>query len=103
MRHLGGDPGLLYGVGGVARGRGKTLNGDDRLTDAAARFLGAGGMGLALDPDRAGAAVIDAAAVLRAGQAELVAQDPEEGSLGVRVNGVVLAVNVQSEPGLPCR
>ena len=52
-------------------------------------------VGLAVDEDGAGAAAALAAAVLAAGQVEVVAEDAEQGAFRVGVEGVSGAVDVE--------
>ena len=72
--------------------------------DLLARRLGdrrlAGGRRLAVEQDHAGAALPLAAAVLRAGQVQAVAEDPEEHFLGRGGDPVRLTVDVQVQDGI---
>ena len=97
LRHVERDPGLLHRVRAVRR---QAFDGDDLLarprrvetgrTQRARRH--------AVDVHRAGAALRDAAAVLGAGQAELLAQHPQQRRVGLGLELAHRAVDVQSLP-----
>src|SRR5579864_8520362 len=75
-------PGLLHRVRCASR---QPLDGDDDVgfLDITKRDL-AGALHLAVDMHRAGAALGHAAAVFRAGQADMLPDDPEKGRVGLR-------------------
>src|SRR6185369_2041254 len=74
LRHVAVDPGFLHAVQhAVLR---KAFDGGYLFTDRVADLHAAGPCRDAVDVDGAGAALRDAAAVFRAGQADLLAQYP---------------------------
>src|SRR6266849_4895442 len=90
LRHVELRPGLLHRVRARAR---QPFDRDGGL-DAPDRH-GAGALHLAVDMHRAGAALRDPAAVLRAGQADLLADDPQERRLGLHLHVADLAVDIE--------
>jgi hypothetical protein len=95
-------PGELDGVRAL---RVQSLDGRDAAVREIAQPGLAGAHRLAVHMHRAGAALGDAAAVLRAGQAEVVAQRPEQGHVGVEVKAAHLTVHGQFDHSAdpPCR
>src|SRR5512139_846134 len=91
LRHVVSEPGLLY-LGELAALR-ETLDGGDLLADCRARRHRAGAHRRAVDVDRACPALRDAAAVLGAGQAGLLADHPQQRGLRIHVEVVGLAVD----------
>src|SRR5438034_902200 len=93
LRHVERRPGFLHRM---RTGRGEPLDGHDPVAglDFADRN-GAGAPHLAVDVHGTGAALRDAAAVLRAGQAGLFADDPKERRSGLRLHLAYLAVDVE--------
>ena len=86
------DPGALAGVGSVLR---QTL---DRRERPSRRFAGrylAGANRPSLLVDGARAADADPAAELRSGQAEVVAENPEERRIGITIEGFRNAVDAE--------
>ena len=88
----------------------EALDGRDLLAGEVADFPLARARRLAIDQDGAGAALAFAAAVLAAGQIEIVAQHAEQRALGVRLDRHGAAIDVKffdawpwnaSESGLP--
>ena len=75
LRHLLGDPGFLQRMTAIGR---KALDRDDGAADPLGHVHLAGAFGLAVEQHGAGAAFLDAAAVLGSGQAEGVAQHPQQ-------------------------
>src|SRR5262249_5432397 len=93
LRDVERRPRLLDGV--RARGR-ETLDGDDPIRRLhAADGKDAGAHDLVVDVHRAGAALRDAAAILRAGQADLLADDPQERCVGLHLHVAYPAVDVE--------
>src|SRR5262249_17353853 len=90
LRHLLRHPRLLQWVLRVGR---EPFDGRDGLPCHVLDLEQAGESGLAVDMDRARAALADAAAVLGAGHAEVLAQDPEERRVGMRGDGAAGAVH----------
>jgi hypothetical protein len=82
LGHIDLSPGLLHRVRGIRR---QALDGDDDVgfLDVAERDL-AGARHLAVEMNRAGAALGDAAAIFGAGQADMFANDPQQGRVGLR-------------------
>src|SRR5881396_1366696 len=99
LRHVERRPGPLHRMGA---GRGEPFDGDDPVAglDFADRN-GAGAPHLAVDVHGTGAALRDAAAVLRAGQASLFADDPQERRPGLRLYVAYLAVDIEFCHGRP--
>src|SRR3954471_4012632 len=93
LRHVDRRPGLLHRMRRVRR---KPLDGDDLVggLDAADRNR-ARAHHFAVDVHRAGAALRDAAAVFRAGQADVLADDPEERRVVLDAHIADFAVDVQ--------
>src|SRR5712691_11747564 len=93
LRHVELRPGLLHRVRARAR---QPFDGDDLVggLDAPDRH-GAGAPHLAVDVHGAGAALRDTAAVLRAGQTDLLADDPQERRPGLHLHVADLAVDVE--------
>src|SRR6266853_4339115 len=93
LRHVELRPGLLHRMGA---GRGKSFDRDDPVAglDFADRN-GTGAPHLAVDVHGTGAALRDAAAVLRAGQAHLLADDPQERRPGLHLHVADLAVDIE--------
>jgi hypothetical protein len=102
LRDLLGDPGELDAVRAL---RVQSLDGRDAAVREIAQPGLPGAHRLAVHMHRAGAALGDAAAVLRAGQAEVVAQRPEQGHVGVEVKAAHLTVHGQFDHSAdpPCR
>src|SRR5690348_1171009 len=73
----------------------ETFDGGDLLSGDAGGGRDAGSHGRAIDEDGAGAALAFAAAVLAAGEFEIVAQDPEEFAVGVDLKPVMLLIDDQ--------
>src|SRR5205085_64528 len=73
----------------------EALDGADLLVADGADAGVAGADALVVEQDGAGAAAAFAAAVLAAGQAQVVAQDAEQAAVGVGVDGVPGAVDVE--------
>jgi hypothetical protein len=92
LRDLFGDPGLLYRVGVVG---GKSFDGGDGLVGDRGGGDGAGADGVAVKEDGAGAALGDAAAEFRAGEADDVPDDPEERHFFIGVDGGGFPVYLQ--------
>src|SRR6266705_731950 len=93
LRHVERGPGPLHGM---RAGRGKPFDVDDSV----ARFDvadqdGARAPHLAVDVHGTGAALRDPASVLRAGQAHLLADDPQERRPGLSLYVAYLAVDVE--------
>ncbi len=84
LRDLMLDPRFLDPVQALFR---QALDGDDLLADRRRCGQRTGTHRLAVDVHRAGAAHGDAAAVLRSGKVEVVAQDPQQRHLGLDVDG----------------
>src|SRR5262249_50821884 len=94
LRHIEVEPGFLH-----LRERavdGEPLDRGDLLADRRAHRRRAGAHGDAVEVDRAGAALRDAAAVFRAGEADVLPQRPEEGRIGLDVDVVGLTVDGES-------
>src|SRR5688572_2820815 len=89
-------PGLLHGMRAVGR---KPLDRRDRMAGDGARGCHACASRLAVDVHGAGAALCDAAAVLRAGEAHQVAQDPQQRHVLGRVDFVFRTVDRQLHGG----
>ena len=73
---------------------GDALDGLDGLVADDIEADGAGADSAAVEQDGAGAALAFAAAVLGAGQAQVVAQHAEQAAVAVGVEGALLAVDV---------
>ena len=87
-------PGDLNRMTAVGR---ESLDGHHRLADGRGRRDTAGPDGAAIDVQRACAALSDAAAELRAGQPDLIADHPQQRRLRVRVDGMPRAVDDELE------
>src|SRR5438309_10743116 len=99
LGHLEVDPRLLDLVqGGAAR---QTLDRGDLLALGRADRQHAGADRLAVEVHRAGSAHRDAAAVLGAGEAGLLADRPQKGCAGVGLEVEGFAVDRQARHGLP--
>src|SRR6185437_5754185 len=94
LRDVSLNPGLLDGVEAVG---GEAFNGGDVFALKAGDLYGAGAHRGSVDVDGAGAADGHAAAELGAGEAEGVAQNPEERCFGIDVNGLRFAVEVEGD------
>src|SRR5215475_12367746 len=95
LGHVQRHPGFLHGV--RAGGR-QALDGDDPVRGLhAGHGNGTGADDLAVEVHRAGPALRDAAAVLRPGEADLLADHPQERCIGLDLHVADLAVDV--EPG----
>src|SRR4051794_33557754 len=93
LRHVEGEPGFLDRMRADRR---QPLDGDDLLVGAhRAQGQRAGAGRDAVDMHRAGAALGDAAAILRAGHAELLADHPQQRRVGLGLDGVRLSVDVE--------
>ena len=90
LRHVLGDPRLLHRMLAVGR---QPLDGRDASAVDTRDRHRAGPHRLAVDVDRAGAALRDAAAVLRSGEAHDIAQGPEERCIGFDIELVLRAVD----------
>src|SRR5215831_987112 len=93
LRHVDGRPGLLYWMRPVGR---ESLDGDDPIgcfdvPDAD----GAGALHFVVDVHGAGAALGDAAAIFRAGEADLLADDPQEGRVGLYLHVTYTSIDVE--------
>src|SRR4051812_17153724 len=99
LRHVDRRPGLLHRMRRVRR---KPLDGDDLVggLDAADRNR-ARAHHFAVDVHRAGAALRDAAAVFRAGEANVLADDPEERRVVLDAHVADFAVDVQLRHASP--
>src|SRR5579864_4637246 len=75
-------PGLLHRVRAIG-GQPLDRDNDIRFLDVAEGDL-AGALHLAIEMNRTGAALGDAAAIFRAGQADMFPNDPEKGRVGLR-------------------
>src|SRR5260221_659482 len=95
LRHVVRDPGLLQHSPFL--GLADTLDRRDSLAGRRAQGRRAGSRGLAVQVHRAGAAQRHAAAVLGAGHAEVVAQDPQERRVRIGVHRHGFAVDVQGD------
>jgi hypothetical protein len=84
---------LLYGMQAVALG--EAFNGGNLPLRNIADPRDAGPARLAIDQNGTGAALAFAAAILAAGQIEMVAQHEQQAGVGIRVNGVGTSVDVQ--------
>src|SRR5437879_2803224 len=96
LRHVLGDPGPLHGVAPARRqpfDRGHALPGRRRDRHHAGAHRGA------VEMHGAGAALGDAASELRAGEAEVVAQHPQERRVGRDVHGLAFAVAGEDDRG----
>src|SRR3954454_24077524 len=93
LRHVEREPGLLDRMRAVRR---QPLDGDDLLVRAdRAQGQRAGARRDAVDMHRAGAALGDAAAVLGASHAELLANEPEQRRVGLGLDRMHLSVDVE--------
>src|SRR5260221_795900 len=93
LRHVERRPGLLHRMGARS---GKPFDSDDAVGGLdRADGDGAGAPHLAVDVHGAGAALRDTAAVLRAGQTDLLADDPQERRPGLHLQVADLAVDVE--------
>src|SRR5258708_7963617 len=93
LRHVERRPGLLHRMGARS---GKPFDSDDAVGGLdRADGDGAGAPHLAVDVHGAGAALRDTAAVLRAGQTDLLADDPQERRPGLHLHVADLAVDVE--------
>ncbi len=100
LRHVIFDPRLLHLVQrAVLR---EPLDGGDVLVHHHAHQHRAGAHRDAVDMDRAGPALRDPAAVLGAGQSDVLAQHPEQWGLGIDVELVLLAVDGERCHGRTC-
>src|SRR6516165_11240421 len=90
LRHVLGDPRLLHRMLAIGR---QPLDGSDASAVDARDRHRAGPYGLPVDVDRADAALRDAAAVLRSGEAYNIAQGPEERCIGFDIELVLRAVD----------
>src|SRR5262245_58733937 len=100
LRHLLDDPRLLQRVAGTRR---QPFDGRDLLA-AHDRHLGlAGSHRLAVDMDRAGAAQAGAAAILGAGEFQVLAHDPKQGRvrLGLHAHRLAIDCKCDRRHGLP--
>src|SRR5205085_1893556 len=87
------EPGLLYLVQHAVQG--EALDGRDRLAGDRAHRDRAGAHRHAVDMDRAGAALRDAAAVFCPGEADRVTQCPKQWGVGLHIDIVGLAIDRQ--------
>src|SRR5215472_8831615 len=85
-----GDPGFLDRMAQIG---GETLNGGDPLRAYRAHWRLAGAHRLSIEVHRTRSAQTHAAAILRAGQSQCVAQSPQQRDIGRKVNFVWLAVH----------
>ena len=92
LRNLMFDPRRLHGVHRLRRPQ--PLDRGDVAADIA-DLQRAGPHRLAIDMHGAGATHRDPAAIFRAGDAKLVAQDPKQGHVGLDIQPVGLAVDLQ--------
>src|SRR5262245_54675461 len=93
LRHVGGSPGLLYGM--RAGGR-QPLDGDDLVGGLhAAHGSDTGAHQPAIDVHGARATLSDPAAILGAGQADLLADDPQQRRVGLHLHVANLAIDVE--------
>src|SRR5262249_51730563 len=99
LRHIVLDPGLLHLVQSVAFGQ--PFDRRDVLAFGGADGKRAGAHSLALNMNCAGAALGDAAAILGAGQTNLLANDPQQRSVWVRFDGMGLSVDDQPSHSPP--
>src|SRR6267378_3995055 len=95
LRHVVLEPGLLYLVQRL--GLREAFDRRDALARRSAHRVGARTNRGAINVDRAGAALRDAAAVFGAGQADLLADHPEQRRVGVDVEVMRLPVNGQTD------
>src|SRR5262249_26130116 len=99
LGHVERRPRLLHGM--RARRR-QTLDGDDPVGGAHVSHPdGAGALHLVVDVHRAGAALRDAAAVFRAGEADLLADHPQERGIGLHLHVTDTAIDVELSHELP--
>src|SRR5436190_15604561 len=94
LRHVVRDPGLLHLVQRVALR--EALDRRDLLARGRAHREGAGAYCRAVDMNRTGTALRDAAAVLRAGEADLLANHPQKRGIRIDVDLLCLAVDVEA-------
>src|SRR5262249_52885486 len=94
LRNVVIDPGLLHPMHGA--GRGQALDSGDLLALSRADGKRAGTDRLAVDVDGAGAALRDAAAILGAGQADLLADRPQQRGIRLHVDIMCLSVDSQA-------
>src|SRR6266478_4183303 len=99
--HLVVEPGLLH----LAQGRtvGEAFDGGDLLAFGGGNGHHAGADRSAVEVHRTGAALGDAAAVLGAGETDLLADRPEQGRIGIDADFLGLAVDRQARHRLPSR
>ncbi len=88
------DPGFLHGVVAVF---GETFDGGDGLFADLRNGQHARAHGYAVEVDRAGAALVDAAAVLGTDEVDVVPQHPEQGRIGIDVHLLFFTVDVEIE------
>src|SRR5581483_3689526 len=93
LRHLLGNPGLLQRM--IALGR-QAFDGGDLLADDIADSGLAGPYRLAIDVNRACSAQARAAAELRAGHLQLLADGPQQRRIVRRLHGHIPSVDVES-------
>ena len=99
LRHVIVDPGLLYFMQHAVLG--EALDGDDLLADRGARRERARARRHAVDVHGAGAALRDAAAVLGAGQADVLPDRPEQRRVGIDVDVVIFAIDIEANHSEP--
>src|SRR5205823_3339929 len=101
LRHVERRPRLLHGVRGVG---GEAFDGDDPVGGVYVRHADrAGALHLIVDVQGAGAALRDAAAVLRAGEADLLADDPQKRGVGLDLDVADSAIDVELSHERPLR
>src|SRR5207245_1645502 len=101
LRDLLAEPGLLHLVQSPAAG--EAFDGGDPLAFGGGDGHHAGADRGAIEVHRAGAALRDAAAVLGAGEADLLTDCPQEGRAGVDVDLERFAIDRQARHELPSR
>ena len=99
LRHLFDDPGLLQRVGGIGR---QAFDGDDGLARHRADIELARALRDAVDVNGAGAAEAGAAAVLGAGQSDVVANGPQQRRAGVGVERDLSIVQGERDHASSC-
>src|SRR5690349_4773621 len=96
LRHVLLDPRLLHRLRAILR---EAFDGRHLFPGDGRDGQHAGARGDAVQVDGARAALRDAAAELRAGEAERVPQHPEQGRVGRDVHGLALAVDGETDRG----
>src|SRR6266851_1909846 len=99
LRDVDGGPSFLHGM---RRVWGEALDGDDAVGGLHVSDPDrAGALHLVIDVNRAGAALCDSTAIFGAGEADLLADDPQERGICLHLHVAHAAVDVELRHGRP--